>query len=549
MCLSRTAVSTKKSAVPFTKQLSPRAEMTAGSPRAQPARRRPPPAVWRRPSPHDAAHPHLASGEARSFPAFASNASSPAHSHEDLSSLDDDQGASSSSRVRSSEFALIYVAYMCFLLARKNYGFWLPSVLSELQAGKGEAGLLGSTFEIVYGTCALLNGVLIDMASPKHLLICGLLASAAVNVCISSTSALPLMVFLWGTNGFVQSFGWPSVTNVFLSWFPDPASRGAWYSLLSTCQNAGAALVPLLVSAFVARYSWRAALYVPAAVAIAVAALLGVCMYGSPAAYASGGGARRANASPPKLPRGLGRMLKQQVLLNRALWLMALNYFCISLLRTSLSDWSTVFLREAKGLSMQTAARCLFMLETGGFAGSLAAGWLSDNLFAGRRGPVVALCSAAIAPALLCMLRAEGPLLLQACYAWLGFCAFPVHVLLGLFSREVVAPHVSSSAGGFVKCIAQVGGAFAGYPLGRMQQIAGWNGVFMLLAAIAVLSATAALPLWSTTAQEAPLRCRQGTVADFNEIQGAVSKDVPANRTEVPAVAQSPQRRGRSKAD
>ena len=66
--------------------------------------------------------------------------------------------------------------------------------------------------------------------------------------------------------------------------------------------------------------------------------------------------------------------------------------------------------------------------------------------------------------------RLESPLLLQVAYAWLGFCAFPVHVLLGLFSREVVPANVSSSAGGFVKCIAQVGGAFAGYPLGLLQQ-------------------------------------------------------------------------------
>ena len=61
-------------------------------------------------------------------------------------------------RVRWREFTLIYMAYMSFLMARKNYGFWLPAVLSELGKGKGEAGLLGSTFEIAYGSCALLNG-------------------------------------------------------------------------------------------------------------------------------------------------------------------------------------------------------------------------------------------------------------------------------------------------------------------------------------------------------------------------------------------------------
>ena len=36
---------------------------------------------------------------------------------------------------------------MGFLLSRKNYGFWLRPVISELGYEKGQAGLLGSTLE------------------------------------------------------------------------------------------------------------------------------------------------------------------------------------------------------------------------------------------------------------------------------------------------------------------------------------------------------------------------------------------------------------------
>ena len=57
---------------------------------------------------------------------------------------------------RVNEFGLIYMGYMTFLAARKSYGFWLPSVLTTLQVSRGEAGVLGSSFEFVYGGCALL---------------------------------------------------------------------------------------------------------------------------------------------------------------------------------------------------------------------------------------------------------------------------------------------------------------------------------------------------------------------------------------------------------
>lgn len=450
---------------------------------------------------------------------------------EDLADESWPQPAVDTSSWRWREFTLIYGAYMTMLIARKNYGFWLPSVLSDLGAGKGEAGMLGSTFEIVYGSCALLNGVLIDMIPPKHLLIAALLASGGVNLAIGSTSSLALMVLLWGSNGFAQSFGWPSITNIFLAWFPDPASRGSWYSLLSTCQNAGAALVPLAVSATVARFGWRAALYTPAVCTGLMACVLALLLFGSPAAveacYArkdEARSSREARAQPKLGSGGLARTLGRHVLLNGELWLMAVSYFCISLVRTCLSDWSAIFLHEAKGMPMHTAARCLFAMESGGFVGSLVAGAASDRVFAGRRGPVVCICSALLAPALLAILTLSNGLALQAAYAWVGFCAFPVHVLLGLFSREVTPAHLSSSAGGFVKCIAQVGGAVAGLPLGMLQQRAGWHGVFVLTTGISAASALAALPLWFTTAQGATISARHGTVADFQQMQRGMGK-------------------------
>ena len=184
------------------------------------------------------------------------------------------------------------------------------------------------------------------------------------------------MVVVWGLNGAVQSVGWPSVTNVFLSWFPDPAARGAWYSLLSTCQNAGAALVPLLVSASVSAYGWRAALYAPALASVCVAVLLGFCLYGSPDAAAK----REKTTKAKPSPQDLAQTMRQQVFLNPALWLMAASYFGCSMVRTCLQDWTSLYLHEAKALPIATAARCLFLWELGGFVGTFAAGAISDKV-------------------------------------------------------------------------------------------------------------------------------------------------------------------------
>ena len=63
--------------------------------------------------------------------------------------------------LRWREFTLVYVAYMGFLACRKNYGLWLPAVVSDLGHTKGQAGILGSALEFTYGACSFLNGVVV----------------------------------------------------------------------------------------------------------------------------------------------------------------------------------------------------------------------------------------------------------------------------------------------------------------------------------------------------------------------------------------------------
>ena len=118
----------------------------------------------------------------------------------------------------------------------------------------------------------------------------------------------------------------------------------------------------------------------------------------------------------------------------------------------------------------------------------------------------------------------SSPTVVQITYLWMGVCAFPIHTLLGLFSREVVPPAVSSSAGGFVKMIAQIGGASAGYPLGMLQQRLGWEGVYSCLALVALGAAAAAAPLWNTTAS-IKIKGRNGTVQDFKALKKVGSNE------------------------
>lgn len=198
-----------------------------------------------------------------------------------------------------------------------------------------------------------------------------------------------LIAILWGLNGAVQSLGWPSVSKVLLTWFPDEKSRATWYALLSTSQNVGAAVVPLLVGRVMKEYGWKSGLYVPGGLAIATGVVIVLFLSGSsPTQDKAPTEAAKVDAKAASLTRlqtldplpvsakaeeakakggdSLQKMLKEQVFGNYQLWLMSFNYFCISIMRQSLNDWGPTFLQEEMQLSQTSSSYCLFLIEAGG---------------------------------------------------------------------------------------------------------------------------------------------------------------------------------------
>ncbi len=68
-------------------------------------------------------------------------------------------------------------------------------------------------------------------------------------------------------------------------------------------------------------------------------------------------------------------ILWNYVLRNKFIWVLAIAYFFIYIIRTALNDWSMMYLKEVKGYSSLIAGSCVCWFEVGGFFGSLAAGW------------------------------------------------------------------------------------------------------------------------------------------------------------------------------
>ena len=119
------------------------------------------------------------------------------------------------------------------------------------------ASVFGTTMEVAYGLGKVFAGPVCDNVSPKALIIvCLALASACNALMFHFPHMYYFDVFLWTCNGFVQAFIWPSMTIIFLTRFGDSKIKSTLYSILSTNQNLGSVLVPIVLTPVVSTYGW-----------------------------------------------------------------------------------------------------------------------------------------------------------------------------------------------------------------------------------------------------------------------------------------------------
>jgi hypothetical protein len=198
-----------------------------------------------------------------------------------------------------------------------------------------------------------------------------------------------LVAALWSLNGAGQAVAWPALARVFMSWFPDPNTRGTWYSILATNQNVGGTMAPRLVPPLMRSMGWLSAMYVPAFLTLGYASVMKLSLSSSPEDAAADSSAQARKATAAKNTPGLSETL-QYLLTNSSFMLLSFAYIPVMVIRIALATW-TAAIFEDSSMPLVDAGLALSALEMGGFAGSMIGGWMSDTLFNGRRGPVMCI--------------------------------------------------------------------------------------------------------------------------------------------------------------
>jgi MFS transporter, OPA family, sugar phosphate sensor protein UhpC len=332
----------------------------------------------------------------------------------------------------------------------------------------------------------------------------GLILTGVLNVLFGMSSSLLFFALFWGLNGWFQGWGWPGCARLLTHWYSQK-ERGTWWGIWNTSHNIGGAVIPLLAAYCCHRWGWRAAMYVPGGLCIFLGLILINRLRDTPQSLGLPIIEKYKNDFPPSAHLILEereltakQILFECVLQNRYIWLLAISYFFVYIVRQAVNDWSVLFLVKEKGYRQLAAAGCVCWFEVGGFFGSLAAGWFSDRLFTGRRGPINVLFMLGVIFSVFGLyLVPPGMVLIDAAMLFLiGFFVFGPQMLIGVAAAELSHKKAAATATGFAGSFAYLGAATAGYPLGRVIHQGGWYQYFLILTACGIMAALLLIPMW-----------------------------------------------------
>ncbi|MCB1072093.1 MAG: phosphoglycerate transporter protein PgtP [Chlamydiia bacterium] len=408
-------------------------------------------------------------------------------------------------------FYSIYIGYAMFYFTRKSFTFSMPALMTDLGFDKADLGFLGTLLAVTYAISKFLSGVISDKSSLRVLMGAGLVLTGIFNLCVGFSSSILLFAIFLGLNGLFQGWGSPPCAKLLTYWYSQ-TERGRWWGIWNTSHNIGGAVIPVLCAFAIQAFGWRYAMYLPGVTAIVIGLFLINRIRNTPKQVGLPKIEKYRNDYPEDREKETiekekdfspREILMEHILKNKFIWVLAISYFFVYIVRIAIYDWVQLYLMEEKGYSLMIAGSCVFWFEIGGIFGSLAAGSLSDTIFHGRRGPVNILFTIGVIVNLLFLWFIPSVSLVTISIATFvfGFLIFGPQMLIGMAAAELVDKEAAGTATGFAGLFAYAGAACAGWPVGWIIEKFGWSSFFLLLSVCASVAVLLLLPLWSKGAR------------------------------------------------
>ena len=391
--------------------------------------------------------------------------------------------------------------YALFYCVRKNLSMAAKAITDEFHFSNTQWGTVLSVATVVYALSKFFSGVVGDRANPRYLFALGLLFSAGVNLLFGFGASLGFFIGMWALNNLFQGTGVPPCVRLLTSWF-SPREIGRAWGLWNASHQIGGAIIAVWAGWLVTHYGWRSAFWVPAIVCVVGAFWLlnrltdSPESMGLPAVEVYRDRAAAGSVADAAAPFWGG--FRQHILGNKWVWIVSAANFFVYIVRIGLLDWTPKYLQEAKGFNLKEAGWSLSAFELAGIFGAYAAGWISDTVFKGRRGPVsVGFMLLLIGCVASLSFVPRGQVWTMAgVFVALGFFVYGPQLLIAVAAADFATKAAASSAVGLTGLFGYLGASVCGVATGMLADHFGWDGVLWFYGASAVIGAGLLATTW-----------------------------------------------------
>lgn len=298
--------------------------------------------------------------------------------------------------LRTQTIIAAIVGYSLYYICRISLSVVKQPLLDNDILNAGQLGGIGAALLFTYAAGKFINGFVADYCNIKRFMATGLIVSAFINLVLGLTglweSALGIsnivlffiFAILWGMNGWAQSMGSAPAVITLSRWYP-LNKRGTYYGLICATPSLGEFLSFLYIGAIVTAVGWQWGFIGAAAAGLAGAVAIVLLMHDNPESKGLPPVEVISKETFDPAKRKSIKQAQKQVLMTPGIWVIAISSAFLYICRYAINGWGVLFLQKVKGFPLEPATRLIAVYSLLGVVGTVFSGWISDNLFRGKR--------------------------------------------------------------------------------------------------------------------------------------------------------------------
>ncbi len=388
---------------------------------------------------------------------------------------------------RARIFASTWLCYAGFYFCRKPF-YIVKSELGESFGWDAAAlGLIGSVYLIAYTIGQFVAGWSGNKFGPRNILMGGMATSILCGIAFGTTNSLGTFVGFMALNGFAQATGWAGTVGTMGNWFRRH-ERGTVMGFWATCYQWGGVFANGLAAWALGALGFKYSFFAGSLVLLFVLIFFFFNQRNQPEDVGL-----ELNDAKEEDDGGDGSWSRSVI---TTVLLVGVFYFFVKFIRYALWSWVPFFLSRNYGMEGDDAGYLSTVFDLAGVGGVVAAGFVSDRFFGGRRAKVSFILLLAMVAATVVMYTAgQSALLLFAISLGLvGFSLYgPDALMTGAAAQDIGGKHATLAAG-IINGMGSIGSVAQEFVIGSLYESGeGALGPIFAMLVVAALLAAASL--------------------------------------------------------